>query len=386
MVSMGEKKKHHFVMVHGSTMGGWCWFKVASLLREGGHKVSALDLRASGLDPATADQVATFADYTHPLIRLLHSIPADERVVLVGHSFGGLSISLAAEMFPAKVSAAVFIAAFMPQLSKSPTDVLYQYFFAQKDRIESWEDSVFTFKEDASQMFPDYTLAIMLKRPAPFYREDLSSQNLLSEENYGRTKKAYIVCKDDQLMKESFQRWMIEMSPVDEVLEIEDSDHMAMLSRPLDLCHHLLHIAETHCSRKPSTNQTRDQREREMDEKKQHFVLVHGSCHGAWCWFKLAPLLRMAGHEVSVFDLKASGIHPAMPDQVVSVADYSQPLLDLLDSIAADERVVLVGHSFGGLSIALAADKFPAKVSVAVFLAAFMPQPSIPPSHILHNV
>ncbi|KAF3781322.1 Methylesterase 3, partial [Nymphaea thermarum] len=205
MASMGEEeKKHHFVFVHGSTMGGWCWFKVASQLREGGHKVSALDLGASGLDPATADQVATFADYTHPLIRLLHSIPADERVVLVGHSFGGLSISLAAEMFPAKVSAAVFVAAFMPQLSKSPTDVLYQYFFAQKDRIESWEDSVFTFKEDASQMFPvtiefgarlilaivfnrcsyeDYTLATMLKRPAPFYREDLSSQNFVSEEN-----------------------------------------------------------------------------------------------------------------------------------------------------------------------------------------------------------
>ncbi|KAF3771672.1 putative inactive methylesterase 20 [Nymphaea thermarum] len=117
-----------------------------------------------------------------------------------------------------------------------------------------------------------------------------------------------------------------------------------------------------------------------MDEKKQHFVLVHGSCHGAWCWFKLAPLLRKAGHEVSVFDLKASGIHPAMPDQVVSVADYSQPLLDLLDSIAADERVVLVGHSFGGFSIALAADKFPAKVSVAVFLTALCP---IPPFHLL---
>ncbi|KAF3781323.1 putative inactive methylesterase 20 [Nymphaea thermarum] len=187
-MTKGEETKHHFVLVHGSAMGGWCWFRVASLLKEGGHKVSALDLGASGIDPATADQVATFAEYTHPLIRLLQSIPADERVVLVGHSFGGLSISLAAEMFPAKVSAAVFVAAFMPQPSKPPTDVLYH----------------------------DYTLATMLKRPAPFYRQDLSSQNFVSEENYGRTKRAYIVCKDDQIIKESFQRWMIEISPVNE--------------------------------------------------------------------------------------------------------------------------------------------------------------------------
>ncbi|XP_031482985.1 salicylic acid-binding protein 2-like [Nymphaea colorata] len=271
MVTKGEETKHHFVLVHGSAMGGWCWFRVASLLREGGHKVSALDLGASGIDPATADQVATFADYTHPLIRLLQSIPADERVVLVGHSFGGLSISLAAEMFPAKVSAAVFVAAFMPQPSKPPTDVLYHYFFAQKDRIESWEDSVFTFKEDVSQMFPatvefgarfllstvfnrcsneEHTLATMLKRPAPFYREDLSSQDFVSEENYGRTTRAYIVCKDDQIIKESFQRWMIEMSPVDEVVEIEGADHMAMFSKPLDICHHLLQIAKNHCCRK----------------------------------------------------------------------------------------------------------------------------------------
>ncbi|CAN6459967.1 unnamed protein product [Victoria cruziana] len=265
-----QKKQHHFVLVHGSTMGGWCWFKVASLLREGGHKVSALDLRASGLDPATTDQVTSFADYTDPLIRRLHSIPADERVVLVGHSFGGFSIALAAEMFPAKVSAVVFIAAFMPRPGKPPADVLYDYFFAQKDRIESWDDSLMTFDAEVSQMFPvtieigerfmlssafncssneDYTLAKMLKRSAPFYRQDLSAQNFVSE-NYGRTNRAYIVCKDDQITKESFQRCMIEMSPVDDVLEIDGADHMAMFSKPLDLCHHLLHVAGTHCSQK----------------------------------------------------------------------------------------------------------------------------------------
>ncbi|CAN6460022.1 unnamed protein product [Victoria cruziana] len=272
MVTKVDEEKYHFVLVHGAAMGGWCWFKVASLLRQGGHKVSAPDLRASGLDSTTADEVATFADYTHPLINLLHAIPADERVVLVGHSLGGLNISLAAELFPTKVSAAVFLAAFMPQPSKPPTDVLYHYFFAQKDRIESWEDSVLTFKEDVSQMFPvriefgarlllptayntspyeDYTLAMMLIRPAPFYREDLASENFVSKENYGRTKRIYILCREDQIMKASFQSWMVEMSPVDEVVvEIEGADHMAMFSKPLDLSRHLLRIAATYCSRK----------------------------------------------------------------------------------------------------------------------------------------
>ena len=28
------------------------------------------------------------------------------------------------------------------------------------------------------------------------------------------------------------------------------------------------------------------------------FVLVHGGGHGGWCYRKLAPLLRAAGHKV----------------------------------------------------------------------------------------
>jgi len=46
----------------------------------------------------------------------------------------------------------------------------------------------------------------------------------------------------------------------------------------------------------------------ENERKKKHFVLVHGLGHGAWCWYKLKPLLESAGHKVTVLDLAASGI------------------------------------------------------------------------------
>ncbi|KAI5673604.1 hypothetical protein M9H77_13968 [Catharanthus roseus] len=41
----------------------------------------------------------------------------------------------------------------------------------------------------------------------------------------------------------------------------------------------------------------------------KHFVLVHGSCHGAWSWYKLRPLLESAGHKVTAVNLSASGIN-----------------------------------------------------------------------------
>lgn len=28
------------------------------------------------------------------------------------------------------------------------------------------------------------------------------------------------------------------------------------------------------------------------------FVLVHGAWHGGWCWSRVSPSLRAAGHEV----------------------------------------------------------------------------------------
>ncbi|KAK7263074.1 hypothetical protein RJT34_30658 [Clitoria ternatea] len=50
---------------------------------------------------------------------------------------------------------------------------------------------------------------------------------------------------------------------------------------------------------------------------------------------------------------------------------------------SAGHQVVLVGHSLGGINIALAMDKFPDKVAVAVFLTAFAPDTQHKPSYVI---
>jgi len=120
---MGGGSKH-IVLVHGACLGGWSWFKVATRLRAAGHRVDAPDLAASGVDPRPLREVPTFRDYRAPLLDLLTALPAGDRVVLVGHSLGGLSVALAAELFPDKVAAAVFLCAFMPDCAAPPSHVL----------------------------------------------------------------------------------------------------------------------------------------------------------------------------------------------------------------------------------------------------------------------
>ncbi|KAL1216463.1 Methylesterase 1 [Cardamine amara subsp. amara] len=119
---------------------------------------------------------------------------------------------------------------------------------------------------------------------------------------------------------------------------------------------------------------------------KQHFVLVHGPCHGAWCWYKALPLLEAKGHRVTAVDLAASGrdMTKSITD-VLTCEQYSEPLTNLMASLPREEKVVLVCHSTGGLPVAIAMEKFPKKVSVAVFVTAFMPDTKHSPAFVVEK-
>ncbi|XP_057860238.1 methylesterase 18 isoform X2 [Cryptomeria japonica] len=103
-----------------------------------------------------------------------------------------------------------------------------------------------------------------------------------------------------------------------------------------------------------------------------HFVLVHGICHGAWCWYKMVHLLQQDGHTVTAIDLKSAGADPSVADSIKSFEEYNQPLMDFLAQLPSTEKIVLVGHSFGGVSLAAASEAFPEKIAVAVYLTALM--------------
>eukprot|EP01018_Ginkgo_biloba_P000617 Gb_08121 [translate_table: standard] len=112
----------------------------------------------------------------------------------------------------------------------------------------------------------------------------------------------------------------------------------------------------------------------EGEARKQHFVLIHGLGHGAWCWYKVVALLKQQGHTVVALDLTSNGINKGVsPDEISSVAQYSHPLIQYLDAIH-NETVTLVGHSMAGLSLSYAMELYSHKVSKAIFLAAFTPR------------
>jgi pimeloyl-ACP methyl ester carboxylesterase len=94
------------------------------------------------------------------------------------------------------------------------------------------------------------------------------------------------------------------------------------------------------------------------------FALVHGAWHGAWCWERLAPELEAGGHRVVTPDLPGD-------DPTATFGTYADAVVRALE--AADDDVVLVGHSLAGNTIPLVAARRP--VSRLVYLCALVPQP-----------
>jgi pimeloyl-ACP methyl ester carboxylesterase len=83
------------------------------------------------------------------------------------------------------------------------------------------------------------------------------------------------------------------------------------------------------------------------------FVLVHGAWHGGWCFAELAAELELGGHDVWAPDLPCD-------DVTKTPRDYATLLGDCSDA-------VVVGHSLGGLTIALV------DASIRVYLAPILP-------------
>jgi pimeloyl-ACP methyl ester carboxylesterase len=102
------------------------------------------------------------------------------------------------------------------------------------------------------------------------------------------------------------------------------------------------------------------------------FVLIHGAWHGAWCWERLAPLLRAAGHTVIAPDLPSHG-GDSTPWWRVTLGTYARRAREA--ARASGGPAIAVGHSMGGMVISEAAAREPALFSGLVYLCAFLPQP-----------
>ena len=84
-------------------------------------------------------------------------------------------------------------------------------------------------------------------------------------------------------------------------------------------------------------------------------VLVHGAWHGAWCWQRVLPLLHAQGLAAHAVTLTGVGERAHLLSGQVRLSTHVADVLGLIDTLELS-RVLLVGHSYGGLVITGVAD------------------------------
>jgi pimeloyl-ACP methyl ester carboxylesterase len=235
-----------FVLVHGAWGGGWVWERVTPLLEAAGHRVDAVDLPGRGANPAAVAEMTLGAYARHVGDRVE---AAGEPVVLVGHSMGGMSITAAAELVPARIKTLVYVTAFLPndgqslpQLADGDPEAL-----VAPNLVVDEATGLCTVAEEALRdafygECSDEDAAWASTRRVPESLAAIAAPVHLTDERAGSVRRIYVECLRDRAITIGKQRQMWAARPCEQVLKME-SDHSPFLCAPQELAGHLLAFA-----------------------------------------------------------------------------------------------------------------------------------------------
>ena len=130
-----------------------------------------------------------------------------------------------------------------------------------------------------------------------------------------------------------------------------------------------------------------------MSAPKAVFVLVHGGWHNHSAWDKITPILEANGFAALTLDLPGAGVNAIAPTSLglrpfdaaafaaepspmagITQEERTQAVVALVKEAASlgDGKVIMVGHSAGGMTISAVAEKVPNLLRAVVYLAGFM--------------
>jgi len=216
---MSTQTKPTIVFCHGIWADGSCFNKVIPALQGAGHQVMAVQY---GLDSYAEDVAA--------IKRTLNRVSGP--VLLVGHSYGGATITAAG--VDERVAGLVYIAAVAPdagetvqsQLDKYPSDIF--------GRIEVADGRVWMLPNGTEFFAGDLSLEEQKVVWATHYAPaaDLFQQQMLTSDGVAwRAKPSwFILAKKDHTVHPELQRFLATRMKA-RITEV-DSSHVPMLSKP----------------------------------------------------------------------------------------------------------------------------------------------------------
>jgi alpha-beta hydrolase superfamily lysophospholipase len=227
-----------YLLVHGAWHPEACWDLVKEKLEQKGHKVFTVQLPGLGNDNTPLETI-TLATHVNAVKQVLKKIPG--KVILVGHSYGGVVISQTGQEMSEKIEKLVYLTAFMLQNGQSLADIALQdaqsvvtqnlvvappavsvpsdkYVSAFYNQIE--ENNNGKTEEEVNRI-------ISMLKPHPFATM-VTPVNLGPE--YASLEKVYISCLKDHAITPSAQKSMYTLYP-ETTIHTMDADHSPFITR-----------------------------------------------------------------------------------------------------------------------------------------------------------
>ncbi len=235
----------HFLLVHGSWHGAWCWYKIAARLRSEGHTVTLIDLPGRGANKTKPVFIGMKSMLTH----VLTYCPQNEKITTIVHSRYGVLASQLAEALPDRIERTIYLASFMLPSGKAVMD------YSRKDkasrigpfvevnklglwdwlRPEAYREVLYHDCCDDDVALASSLLCREPSRPA-------ITRLKLTEQRYGRVPRAYIRLTQDRAVSLALQDRLIEETTVERVESI-DASHSAYFSKPDELTDKIIKLS-----------------------------------------------------------------------------------------------------------------------------------------------
>ena len=236
-----------YVLVHGAWQAPYVWTTVKEQLEKAGQKVVVVELPAHG-DDYTSSANVSIDVYRDKVISAIMS--TKQKVILVGHSLGGVVVTAVAEQIPGKIKKLIYIGAFVPANGQSLLDLAGQdaqsllgpSLIPSADQLTldvKHENITSIFCQDGSDAVKQLVLDNYRVEPAiPF-----TNKVTLTDANFGSVDKYYIHTLQDHAIGIDNQNKMADAAHITKTFAV-NTGHSPFLTQPTEVTKLLLTIGQ----------------------------------------------------------------------------------------------------------------------------------------------
>lgn len=236
-----------YVLVHGAWQAPYVWDAVRADLVSKGNEVIIVQLPGHG-DDKTPPLNLTLDVYSNKVIDAVSQVKG--KVILVGHSMGGMVVTNVAEKIPTRISKLVYIGAFLPASGQALTDLAYSDPDSQlgpalvpsADKL-----TLDVLKDKVTDLFVSDGSPADKKRVIENYRAEpaipFSNKVSLTDDHFGTVSKVYIKTLHDVVISPGLQDRMIAGAGIKTVYQLKTS-HSPFLAKPHEVSDLLLKIGQ----------------------------------------------------------------------------------------------------------------------------------------------